>query len=256
MSEPLLGTMEWCQRTGDRMSTTEKIELARYVASLKAEMCFDEMRHRLGLLRPAAVDLDTLAPPDTRLVRDAEAFGLEIYDESVLTHCLRTYYLGALVAAHDGIAFDREVFYAAAICHDAGLTAVAGPLSACCFAHASGRIARERLGADGHPDPVVSRIADAISTHLNLFVPPSQYPAESALTAMGATCDILGAYVHRIEPGTLKKLVERYPRIGFLTALARAGSGHHPEDTRPSVLLAMGAFDRGTQGIEEVIGVD
>ncbi len=39
----------------------------------------------------------------------------------VLAHSLRTYYFGALVAAFDKIKFDREVFYAAAVCHDVGM---------------------------------------------------------------------------------------------------------------------------------------
>ncbi|HEU4409279.1 MAG TPA: DJ-1/PfpI family protein [Polyangiaceae bacterium] len=256
MAEALMGTMAWCELRGGRLTEAEKSELARGVAALRAEMSFDDLRHRLGLLRPAPIDLDALAPPDSKLVRDATEFGREIYDDVLWRHCLRTYYFGALIAAYDGLAFDREVLYAAALCHDAGLNeAVAGPLSACCFAHGGGRVSRERLLACGHAPEVADRVADAVSTHLNLHVPAGLYPAESALTAAGAVCDVLGARARRIAPETLARLVERWPRAGMADALARAAASRHPADTRPALLLQMGAFEGGgTHPIEAALG--
>ena len=140
MTAALMGTLAWADKTGGQLSADEKIALARNLASLRAEMVFDEARYRLGLLRPTKIELDTLAPPDTKLVRDADEFARSVYPDVLWAHCLRTYYFGAQVAAFDGIKFDREVFYAAAICHDVGINeGVAGPVAVCCFAHSGGR---------------------------------------------------------------------------------------------------------------------
>ncbi len=64
MADPLMGTLAWAQRSNGTLSETEKVALARNVAAVKAEMVFDEFRHRLGAITPSAIDLDTLAPPD------------------------------------------------------------------------------------------------------------------------------------------------------------------------------------------------
>ena len=136
MTAARMGTLAWAEQTGGRMSADENIVLARNYASMRAEMVFDEARHRLGLIHPAEIELDTLTPPGTRLVRDADEFARSVYPNVLWAHCLRTYYFGAQVAAFDGIKFDRELFYAAAICHDVGINeGVAGPVAACCFAH-------------------------------------------------------------------------------------------------------------------------
>ena len=254
MTASQMGTLAWGDRTGGRLSEDEKIALARNLASLRAEMVFDEARYRLGLLRPTKIELDSLTPPDTKLVRDADEFARSVYPDVLWAHCLRTYYFGTQVAAFDGIKFDREVFYAAAICHDAGINeSVAGPVAACCFAHSGGRLTCETLSSKGHGEPAV-RVGDAISTHMNLVVPPDQYPSESTLVAVGATCDIFGAYVRRIELSTLAATVERAPRTGLFEAFGPFLTQSHLEDSRTALLVQMGAFDsNGMHPIESVL---
>jgi hypothetical protein len=217
-------------------------------------MLFDEARYRLGLLRPPRIELDTLAPPDTQLVRDADEFARSVYSNVLWAHCLRTYYFGAQVAAFDGIKFDPELFYAAAICHDVGVNEeVAGPVAACCFAHSGGRLTCERLSGKGHGQSAV-RVGDAISTHMNLYVAPDQYPPESALVAVGATCDIFGAYVRRIEPTTLAATVERAPRTGLFEAFGAFLGKPHLDESRTALLMQMGAFDNhGPHPVERVL---
>ena len=97
MTAALMGTLAWADKAGGQLSADEKIALARNLASLRAEMVFDEARYRLGLLRPTKIELDTLAPPDTKLVRDADEFARSVYPDVLWAHCLRTYYFGAQV---------------------------------------------------------------------------------------------------------------------------------------------------------------
>lgn len=243
MTTESLGSLTWAEHTQGRLSGDEKVALARNYASMRAEMVFDEARHRLGLLNPLAIDLDSLAPPDTKLVRDADELARSLYNDVLWAHCLRTYYFGALVAAHEAISFDREVFYAAAICHDAGVNEdAAWPVQACCFAHSGGRLVSEKLGEKGHGETAV-RVGDAISMHMNLIVPLEEFPAENTLVAVGATCDIFGAYVRRIARPTLQATVDQAPRAGLFEAFAPFLAKAHLDDSRTDLLVKMGAFD-------------
>lgn len=243
MTVEKMGNLAWAQRTQGRLSGDEKVALVRNYASLRAEMVFDEARQRLGLLNPPQIDLESLTPPDSKLVRDADDLARGVYNDVLWAHCLRTYYFGALVAAHDGIQYDHELFYAAAICHDAGVNEdAASPVEACCFAHSGGRLTRDKLMEKGHVDQAVS-VGDAISTHMNLVVPLGAYPAESTLVAVGATCDIFGAYVRRIARPTLQATVDRAPRTGLFEAFGPFLSKAHLDDSRTSLLVQMGAFD-------------
>ena len=254
MTAKLMGTLAWAKSTGGSLSENEKIALARNVASMRAEMVFDEARHRLGLLHPAKIDLDSLTPPDTKLVRDADDFARSLYNDVLWDHCLRTYYFGVQVAAFDGIKFDRELFYAAAICHDAGVNEdAAGSVATCCFAHSGGKLTCEHLSEKGHGEAAV-RVGEAISSHMSLVVPLDQYPAENTLLAVGATCDIFGAYVRRIEPSTLAATVERAPRTGLFEAFGPFLSKPHLEDSRTALLVQMGVFEMtGEHPIEAVL---
>lgn len=242
MTAAQMGTLAWAEGSGGRLTEKEKIKLARNVAALRAETLFDEFRHRLGLLKPEKIDIGLLAPPDTQLVRDADALAREVYDDVLWAHCARTYYFGALIASFDKIKFDREIFYAAAICHDVGVNEdAAGAVSCCCFAHSGGRLAFQRLSGAGHSH-VAQQIGDAISTHMNLLVLPDEYPAESTLVAVGATCDVIGSYVRRIEKSTLAAVVERWPRTGVLDAFGNFLTKKHLDDSRTATLMEMGAF--------------
>ncbi len=244
MVEAAMGTLAWCVQTEGRLSAKEKEVLAHNVAKLQAESAFDEFRTRLGLLIPGTIDLAALAPPDTALTRDADGFAKSAYDDVLWNHCVRTYYLGALVAAHDGLKFDREIFYAAAVCHDVGANQDnAGPVHTHCFACSGGRLTRDHLLTKGHSDTTALRVGDAISTHMNLFVPVADFPVENALVSVGACCDIMGAYVCRIHPDALSKVVDRYPRAGLMELFGPFLGLMHLPDSRTDVLVKMGAFE-------------
>ena len=254
---PLMGTLAWAKNSNARLTESEKIKLAKNAASLQAEAVFDEFRNRLGFLNPPAIDIDLLTPPDSKLVRDAEEFARELYDDILWNHCVRTYYFGSLVAAFDGIKFDRELFYAAALCHDAGANQEkAGSIETCCFAHSGGQLTHDHLLFKGHSAETATRVGDAISTHMNLYVPVSEYPAESTLVSVGATCDVIGAYVRRIEVSTLKNVVGRWPRAGVSEAFAGFLGSKHMDDSRTATLVLMGAFESsGAHPIESILGV-
>ncbi len=126
-------------------------------------------------------------------------------------------------------------------------------ISSCCFAHSGGRLTHDHLLQHGHAE-VALRVGDAISTHMNIFVPLSEYPAESTLTAVGASCDVLGAWVRRINPKTLAAVVERWPRTGVLETFGAFFSQKHLENSRSAILGLMGAFaGGGSHPVEDIL---
>jgi hypothetical protein len=242
-TKPLMGTLAWAKKSNGQLTDAEKIKLSKNVASLQAEMIFDEFRNRLGLIKTAPIDIDLLLPVDSKLVRNAEEFARELYDDVLWNHCMRSYYFGALVAAFEGIGYDRELFYTAAICHDTGANQDAGGLVRnCCFAHSGGQLTHDHLLINGHSDHIATSVGDAISTHMNLYVPISEYPAISTLTAIGATCDVMGAYARRIDAGTLGEVVNRWPRAGLSETFGAFLGSKHMDNSRTDTLVSMGAF--------------
>ena len=70
----------------------------------------------------AKVNLAKIALPDTLIVQEAVAYASHIYPTSMLKHCCRTYYWGALLAQYDNLELDAELFTLANLFHDLGLT--------------------------------------------------------------------------------------------------------------------------------------
>src|ERR1700742_566421 len=61
--------------------------------------------------------------PDSKLTREATRFIRDTESEFLFQHSTRVYFWGALAGKRRGLIFDPELFYTAAMFHDAGLTA-------------------------------------------------------------------------------------------------------------------------------------
>ena len=134
-SKNALGSVAWGESSKGVLDEDEKIRVVENLKFVMSQEQVDADRRRLGLLNPKYIRIETLAPPDSRIANDALAYAEETHVAPLLRHSWRTYYFGALIASHDGIEFDRELSFAAAILHDLGLTVSANPRSCdCCFA--------------------------------------------------------------------------------------------------------------------------
>ena len=92
-------------------------------------------------------------------------------------------------------------------------------------------------------------------THMNMLVPADDYPVENSLTAVGATCDVIGSYVRRVHLEVLFKVVGRWPRTGLMDTLGPSLDAPHLQDSRTAVLVQMGAFENhGEHRIEVLLG--
>jgi hypothetical protein len=237
--EPALGTLSWAVKTGGALSYRDKLRVLRNLAFIQAREFSDILAHRVGLLRPTDIPVSALAPPDSRLVKDAERLAIELQEPGLLSHSYRVYYLGALIASYDRLAYDRELLCGAAMLHDIALVAAAKVTpEECCFAVAGARHAQDYLVACGHAPARSAAIAEAIALHLNLHVPAKQHGPEAFLLSRGAVCDVFGAGRRRIGRRTLSQLLAQYPRERLAEVL-RFESRHAP-GSRPDFLSRLG----------------
>src|SRR6185295_10712238 len=118
---------------------------------------------------------------------------------------------GAAIAALDGIAFDRELLYVAAMFHDTGIPS---PVPNVDFTVRSAAVAREFT--DSHHVPAESRelVANAIAMHHTPGV-GLESGAEAFLLSAGASVDVFGLHSNEIPDAVRQSVIQQYPRLGF-----------------------------------------
>jgi hypothetical protein len=218
--QPRFGTLDWGQRSNGVLTRAERLHFLSNMAFLAVREAVDIIRTTLGVLRPVYLDLSDLAPPDTRIVKDAEEYATATHTKDLLSHSYRTYYFGAMLAAYQKLSYDREAHWAAALLHDIGLTeSRIAPLTQCCFAVSGGRQARDFLLDKQHSPEQAQVVGDAISAHLNLYVPIRRYGAVASLVAKGAVCDLFGFGKRRLPQEFKRELLRTYPAGDIRAAL-------------------------------------
>ena len=103
------------------IDTPSKGELIFAIGGTVIEEFATKLAYSLGVRRlPEYLSLDELAPPPTKAVEDATALCRNTVKEKewIFQHSMRTYLFGAAMAYQLGIAFDKEVLFVAALCHD------------------------------------------------------------------------------------------------------------------------------------------
>ena len=217
---PRFGSLEWGKRSNGVLTRSERFRFLRNMAFLAAREATDVIRTKLGLLKPVNLELTDLAPPDTRMVKDAEEYAGATHTQDLLSHAYRTYYFGAMLGVHYKLKYDRESHFAAALLHDIGLTeSRIAPLEQCCFAVSGGRQARDFLLDKHHPPAQAQVVGDAISAHLNLHVPAREYGEIASLVAKGAVCDLFGFEKRKLPESFKSELLRAYPAGDIRAAL-------------------------------------
>ena len=208
-----IGSIGWTERTGGVLTTRECLTLARPL--LRGELGILAGRLAMALRihsgRRSSIDPASLAPPDSSLARDAEVAARDLLTPALLNHSSRAYTWGAAVAALQGIAFDRELLYLAAMLHDTGIPS---PVPDVDFTVRSAAVAREF--SDRHHVPADRRevVADAIAMHHTPGV-GLDAGAEAYLLSAGASVDVFGLHSSTIPDAVRRSVVEEYPRLGF-----------------------------------------
>jgi hypothetical protein len=227
-SDPV-GSIGWTERTGGVLTLREGLSLMRPLVR-------DELRITAGLLamalrrhpgRRSVLDPAELVPPDSSIARDAEEAAQDLLAPVLLNHSRRAYAWGATIAALQGLTFDRELLYVAAMFHDTGLPS---PVPHVDFTVRSAQLAREFSERRGVPADGRELMANAIAMHHTPGVRPDA-GAEAFLLSAGAGVDVFGLRSGEIPDAVRRNVVQDFPRLGFkreFAALWRAEAKQVP----------------------------
>jgi hypothetical protein len=207
-----VGSLEWARRTHGRLSARDRTELIAQGVKRQAQA----VRARLGSRGGAALDLDGYRPPDTPAAREAEELCREASPPVLEEHCHRTHLWGVVMGREEGLEWDEEALYVAALTHDLGLTERFRDHhpDAGCFSLDSASAAAELVEGRGWDGGRSERVQEAITLHLNAAVPLSNGP-EAYLLQLGAALDVTGFRFGEVERGTRDAIVARHPRRGM-----------------------------------------
>lgn len=230
-----IGTLEWSKRTGGKLSRKEheallKEQVARQASAMAPDQLPGINASERGMAR---MDIDKIRIPDSSVARQAEALVAELSPPSLTHHCYRTYLWGSLLAQHDAIRVDEELFYVTSLLHDLGATDKyfrRNPRIHC-FAVESAMAADEFLAREGWNQTRRDIVAEAITLHLNMSVDLSHGPVAHCLS-IGTQCDVLGQRASEIPRPAINEVLHRHPGLGFAKGFAQflaAEAQAHPE---------------------------
>ena len=168
-------------------------------------------------LEPALSRLE-MPVPDSAFARAARERVTDEEPAFLLNHSIRAYAWAVELARHDGLAFDAEILYVAALWHDVGLVPkydLGG-----CF-ELDGAIAAERFALDaGQPPERARGIKDAIALHMIEELPPE--PAAEVVLLWDSTgVDVTGFRYEDVRPEIVPPVLGAYPRLDFKREFGR-----------------------------------
>lgn len=219
MTNPEIGSIKWAQMTGGSLRKNERLRLLAQAILLRLVNMSARSLRKIGLSRAEAarIDLESIHVPDSRAARGAFELCTETSPTFLVNHCVRTYLWGALLARHNKLQYDEELFYVASLLHDLGLTEVCrrnGSGSCNCFAAHGAQVAKRFSQAHQWPESRQHALEDAICLHLNPRVPKA-LGMEAHLLHEGASLDVIGARFNEVHRQTRIAVLERHPRAGF-----------------------------------------
>jgi len=212
-----VGSPAWVARTHGTLRARDQLTFA--LAAVAREVGALPAAVRRGTGR--VLDADQ-SPPDSPLARAMEVVAEAALPAPLLAHSVRTWIWGRMLAEIDGIGYDEELLYVAALLHDLALAPGRRPgPDAGCFAVHVAREARALVIGAGAEGDVGTRVADAIAAHFNVRVPVS-WGAEAHLLHGGAHLDVVGRRLREIAPETVVRVLQREPRTGFTECFVEA----------------------------------
>lgn len=172
--------------------------------------------------------------PDSTLCRAAAGLLRAVAPPVLVSHCERTWLLGAALLEDRWAGCDQEVVYVAAALHDLGLV-TEGALS-------ETGVGFEDVGAGATAELVRAHTADApraelaraaVALHLELSSADDPRP-EVAAVHLGAAADVLGLRLDQLPVDVLDAVLDAWPRVGFaawLTAAMEREAERRPDST-------------------------
>jgi hypothetical protein len=148
--------------------------------------------------------------PDSRIAREITELIRDTESDMLFQHSRRVYFWGALMGQRRALKFDPELFYAAAMFHDIGITPHYHD-SALRFEVDGANAAREFLRRHGIAADDVEKVWLAIALHTTPGIPEHMHP-EICLVQAGAGMDMAGRYYQEFTDEERAAVIAACPR--------------------------------------------
>jgi hypothetical protein len=161
---------------------------------------------------------DSPALPDSAACSAAEQVARRFCSPSLFNHSVRSYMWAAALGARDGVAFDQELLYVAALLHDVALTE-GFDSHALPFETAGAHVAWVFGTAAGWTSARSARAADAVERHMGDAASAGPVP-EARLLQAGTALDIAGARAGDVPDDVVAAALEAWPRLDLAAEFA------------------------------------
>ncbi len=194
------------------MSADSTLAVVSRLGRAQFEQTMRRAVRRVGVNRPEPMSLDVISIPDSPVAVEAANL-LSAQAPAVLAaHSYRAYIFGGLLGTRDGLDWDPELLFVAAMLHDLGLTEFVGGEGP--FEQRGAAAADSWLVAQGWPADRAAVVGKAIRMHLDVGRAGRERP-EIALLHFGTAADVTGMRLEDIHPETVAEVIDTYPRQGF-----------------------------------------
>lgn len=155
-------------------------------------------------------DIAGVKIPDSRIAREITQRIRDTESAMLFHHSTRVYLWGALRAKRDGLRFDPELLYAAAMFHDIGITHRYHQ-SQLRFEVDGANAARDFLRGHGIAEADIEKVWLAIALHTTPGIPEHMHP-EISLVQAGAGMDMAGRNYDHFTEEEREAVIACHPR--------------------------------------------
>jgi hypothetical protein len=205
-----IGTVSWTDRTGGALTGTEKVE---YVLAAVPELSKGWLEWTFSSTA-AKVDLLTIGPPDTPIVKEAwRRLGLKS-DPAFVNHSIRTAYWTVAVMRRAKPSLspqELEEAWLAALLHDIGL---AEPPASGEFTLGGVQVVRQIAVQLGWSKDSADRASEAITLNPNSRIDREKQGLVAwAMNVGGQGETFYGPYRILMNPENIREIEAKYPRL-------------------------------------------
>jgi HD superfamily phosphodiesterase len=165
------------------------------------------------------VRLGDLSLPSSQVCAYAVEVATTYCSPALVNHLFRAYIWAAALGTSDGVEFDPDLLFVAAMLHDVGLVDVFDSHTVP-FEEAGGSVAWVFAAGAGWPPARRARLSEVIVRHMWPEVAATEDP-EGHLLSRAAALDITGRGVDDLPAGFVAEVLEKYPRLTLVDEFLR-----------------------------------
>jgi ribosomal protein L29 len=236
-----VGTLPWLVETGGRLTVTQSLGLAtagfaqtlRELFSARQTISHEESKRQSARVSKARRELAKVLVTQRERVLDWQG-------QAVLNHTARTYLFGAALVPDEAFSrLNHTVAAVAALAHDDGL--IHPSKLGDCFTGDSATEAKIMLNQLGASNASVELARAAVISHFQPNL-PNNSGVEAEMIALGASADVMGIGLKKIDSALQREIWDEWPDLGFISQVRvlLKGERSRAPRTRPGVLALSG----------------